>query len=158
AGHGSGEGESAVQLVTTGAQMASSRFRAHPPHYGDTEDFLERLLSFFNPMMIASFMAFFGLGGMFALVTLPALGILSLGPAVVSGYIVMQLITFAVHFMINKMDVSSAARVQDLIGHMAEISVPITAGRTGEILYIVEAKRYTSSAKGVDPSVEYKKG
>jgi hypothetical protein len=41
---------------------------------------------------------------------------------------------------------------------MAEVSVPITNGRTGEILYVAGSKRMNSSARSSDPKVQLLKG
>jgi len=58
----------------------------------------------------------------------------------------------------SRMYSSSAATENDLIGHMAEVTVPITIGRTGEVTYIVSSKRYTSPARAKNPELEIPKG
>ena len=45
-----------------------------------------------------------------------------------------------------------------MIGHMAEVTVPIVEGRTGEIMYIVQSKRFNSPARAAAASMEIKKG
>jgi len=128
----------------------------HPPH-GGAEGVLEFILSLLNPMMIASFLAFFGLTGLFCTYAFPWMGPISLAPSLVVGAAVANAIVMLVQIMIAKMQVTSAARVEDLVGYMAEVTVPISGKLPGEITYVVGSKRYNSPAKAKDGS-ELKKG
>jgi hypothetical protein len=117
----------------------------------------ELLLNALNPMRIAGFVAFFGITGRLALIALPFLGMFSMVPAVVGGafgaWLMLKLMT-----MLGSAMTSSNLVVHNLVGHMGEITVPITEGRVGEMTCIVESKRYTYPARPAKSGVEFKKG
>jgi len=143
-----------MQQFTTGQATALSRFHMPAHASGLVEIFLE----FLNPMVLATFMTYFGLTGLLMHFAMPALGLISLAPAVVVGVIATRVLLFVMHWMFAKMEVSSVAVVEDLIGTYATVTVPITKGRVGEITYIVESKRFTSPAKPLKQENEFSKG
>jgi hypothetical protein len=116
------------------------------------------LLGALNPTILTTFLAFFGLTGVFFISSFPILGWLTLVPAFIAGFIAVKVMTSVMNAAFARMYSSSAATENDLIGHMAEVTVPITIGRTGEVTYIVSSKRYTSPARARDPELEIPKG
>jgi hypothetical protein len=56
------------------------------------------------------------------------------------------------------MNVSSVVRVNELIGHPAEVLIPIQKGRVGEVTYISGSTRLQAPAKPATPDMEFKRG
>jgi membrane protein implicated in regulation of membrane protease activity len=144
----------AMQQFTTGQATALSRF--HVPAHASS--LVEIFLEFLNPMVLATFMTYFGLTGLIIHFAMPALGLISLAPAVIVGVIATRILLFVMHWMFAKMEVTSVAVVEELIGTFATVIVPITKGRVGQITYVVESKRFTAPAKPLDTVSEFKKG
>jgi hypothetical protein len=107
---------------------------------------------------MASFLLFFGLIGRLTQLLCPWLGLLTLIPGIIAGLIGSQLILQFFGFIYSKLQSSSLAVVENLIGQMADVTVPIPLGRTGEITYVVESKRITSAAKAFKPGGGFAKG
>ncbi len=121
------------------------------------ENLLEAILGLFNPLSMATFMTFFGLAGVIVSVGLKLPEIVSVPVACLAGYVAVQMVVHVIAFLFENMGSSSEARVEDLIGRMAEVTVPIAAGKIGEITYIIKSKRYASPAKALDVTLELSK-
>ncbi|CAN5732490.1 hypothetical protein BH10CYA1_BH10CYA1_50840 [soil metagenome] len=164
AGAGHGGTHSAVGHGTnTGAneliQLQASTGPFHAPTREEEKGGpVEALLSALNPTIITTFLAFFGLTGLFFISSFPILGYATLAPAFIGGFVAIKVVTTVMNAAFSRMYSSSAATEQELIGRMAEVTVPIPAGRTGEVTYIVSSKRYASPAKAKLPEQEIKKG
>jgi membrane protein implicated in regulation of membrane protease activity len=105
-------------------------------------------LSLLSPMTISIFSAFFGLTGLCAGKLFPMLGAFTLIPAILMGIVVTSLLMTAFTWAFLKSSVSTNARIDDLIGQIAEVCVPIKEGRTGEITCVMNSKRYNYPATG----------
>jgi len=88
----------------------------------------------------------------------PQAAIVALLSGVIGGLIAVKVVTTVMNAAFARMYSSSAATEQELIGRMAEVTVPIPAGKTGEVTYICSSKRYASPAKAKSPDQEIKKG
>jgi hypothetical protein len=130
----------------------------HVPHEIHRWSVVEVMLSIFNPMRMASFFLFFGAGGRLSQLAFPWLGYITIPIAIASGVIGSNIILKMFSFIYNRFQSSSLLIVDNLIGHMAEVSVPISAGKVGEITYIFESKRFTSAARAETDNLSYKKG
>jgi hypothetical protein len=115
---------------------------------------VEIILSFLNPLSIATFLAFFGLTGMVAGIALHINPLITFIAAVTCGWLAVQAVIHLIAWLFANMHVSTESRVADLIGQIAEINIPISSGRTGEITYIVGSKRLTAPAKSLVPDLE----
>lgn len=169
AGHGGANGgthSGAGQGTSTGAneliQAAQLQASTGPFHAPTKEEEkggpVEAILSALNPTIITTFLAFFGLTGLFFISSFPALGYVTLAPALIGGLVSVKVVTTVMNAAFSRMYSSSAATENELIGRMAEVTVPIPAGRTGEVTYIISSKRYASPAKAKSPNDEIKKG
>ncbi len=118
----------------------------------------ELVLAVLNLMRVASFAFFFGLTGYLCITSFPWLGFLTLIPALVAGYVGSNLILYTFGYLYQKMQVSSLAIVENMVGQLGEVTVPVPAGRIGAITYVIESKRYSSSARAVNPTYALKKG
>lgn len=115
---------------------------------------VEIVLSFLNPLSIATFLAFFGITGMVAGIALHINPWITFAAAVTCGWLAVQAVIHLIAWLFANMHVSTESRVADLIGQIAEINIPISNGRTGEITYIVGSKRLTAPAKSLVPDIE----
>lgn len=119
---------------------------------------LRLLLTALSPMTIAVFLAFFGISGLILAELLPFLGPLTWVPAVMISLLVTGQVLRLLRWMILKMHVTSLVKVNELIGHSAEVLTPIQQGRTGEVTYVVGSTRLQAAAKPAKPGMEFKRG
>jgi membrane protein implicated in regulation of membrane protease activity len=101
-----------------------------------------------SPMTIAAFIGGFGGGGLIGY----SLGWPSWGSILLAMPIGFVLAFGIYYFMmvINRTNVSSEARVSEMVGITAEIITPIVEEATGEIAYISRGSRYNAPARSVD--------
>ena len=86
------------------------------------------------------------------------LGLVSLVPAVAVGLIMRNAIMMLLRWFVRQSHVSTTSRVEEAIGHAAEVCVSIQPGRTGEVTYVLGSKRYNMPAKSAIAESEYKRG
>jgi len=103
---------------------------------------------------MAIFLAFFGLIGLATF----KLGALSLVPAIATGLVMRNVVMFMLRWFVRQSHVSTTSRVEECIGHAAEVCVSIQPGRTGEVTYVLGSKRYNMPAKMIAAEGEYKRG
>lgn len=138
----------------THADPATGIVHAQPRFAG----ILPTLLTFLSPMTLSVFLAFFGLTGFVVIKLLPWLGLLTLVPAIVVAALVTQTMLRVFSWLLRSTDVSTVARMSEVIGQMAHISVPIKEGRTGEIVCEMGSKRYNFSAKALNSQQTFTSG
>ena len=156
--HSGGTNTGANELIQS-AQLQAGTGPFHAPTREEEKGGpVEAILSALNPTIITTFLAFFGLTGLFFISSFPILGYATLAPAFIGGLIAVKVVTTVMNAAFARMYSSSAATEQELIGRMAEVTVPIPAGKTGEVTYICSSKRYASPAKAKSPDQEIKKG
>lgn len=105
------------------------------------------LLAILSPMTIAIFLAFFGLAGYMTGYLMPWLGFLTLIPAALAGMIMINIFKAGIKAMMRYGTSSSHMRTDEIIGHVAEVLVPIAENRPGEVTYIIQSKIYNSAAR-----------
>lgn len=115
------------------------------------------LLKITSPYTIACFAFFFGLMGLITLKYLPILGPITLLPATICGVIGYNIMTKMMNSLADKLYASSSHKEEDVIGTVGELTIPIEAGRTGEMIYVRGGTRHTVPAKGKDPSANIAK-
>jgi hypothetical protein len=138
-------------------QSINLKLQAHTGHLHvglEEHGIVEIVLSFLNPLSIATFLAFFGLTGMIAGIALHINPIVTFIAAVSCGWLAVQAVIHLIAWLFANMHVSTESRVADLVGQIAEVNIPISSGRTGEITYIVGSKRLTAPAKSLIPDLE----
>lgn len=149
-GHGTGHGhgdDPATQLKEMSKVTNLDQGRARTP-------ILLRVMSWVSPASMAIFLAFFGITGM----AIFKLGALSLVPAIAVGLLMRNVTMFMLRWFVRQSHVSTTSRVEECIGHAAEVCVSIQPGRTGEITYVLGSKRYNMPAKSSAAENEYKRG
>jgi membrane protein implicated in regulation of membrane protease activity len=117
-----------------------------------------KILSLLSPMSIAIFLAFFGIVGFLCDQYLSWLGFFSLIPAVLVSMGISNLFKYCVRWLIVHGGVSTEAKVENMVGQIGEITVPIGSGRTGEITYVMGSKRYQAAARAISGDADIKKG
>jgi hypothetical protein len=115
---------------------------------------LLRVMGWISPASMAIFLAFFGITGM----AIFKLGALSLVPAIAVGLIMRNATMMLLRWFVSQSHVSTTSRVEEAIGHAAEVCVSIQPGRTGEVTYVLGSKRYNMPAKSAVAENEYKRG
>lgn len=104
----------------------------------------------FSPIVISSFIASFGAGGLVARYAFEITGIFNVLVALIAGIIVGACVFYFFLKVFRATQSSSEARVSDLAGMTAEVITPIADSGLGEIAYILRGSRYTSPAKSQD--------
>jgi hypothetical protein len=112
----------------------------------------ELIVTPLSPYVISAFLASFGGFGLIGSHALH-LGVFgSLLLASPSSLIIAGAFFYTIRAISTVTQASSEARVRDLIGAEAEVSVPIPEGGTGEIVYYALGSRYNSPARTEDGS------
>jgi membrane protein implicated in regulation of membrane protease activity len=160
AGHGGAQVPSEISIAAnqqfnTGQATALSRF--HMPAQGD-HSIAVRVVEMLNPMMIATFLTYFGLTGLIAHFGVPALSYYSLVPAFIAGYASTHILLYVMNWMSARMEISSAAIAENFVGLQAQVILPISNGRVGEITYETGSKRYNSPARANVPPRDFDRG
>ena len=106
--------------------------------------------SVFNAMTVSTFVAFFGGGGLIAMKLLGLGPLWSVAAALPIALIIAagQFLLF-VHVFVQAQASSEAMRA-DLVGCEAGVITSISAGRTGQICYVLNGSRFTAPALSVD--------
>jgi len=115
------------------------------------------LLSLSSPMLLAFFAVGFGAIGLMVASCAPWLGELTVLPAVGGGFASAAALKLGFRWFIRVSAVSTNAEMKQLPGSLAEVEVGIPAGRTGSVSYVVNSKRFSSSAQ-CRSQIEIKKG
>ncbi len=148
-GHGHNHGQDHGDDARTGANVLATSQRT-------TVYF--RLMGVLNPTSISVFIGFFGLTGLIEMAFLPGMAYLSFIPAIVVGFIAVQVMRNVFAYATAKLNVSNTIRGNDAIGHIAEVSAPIQVGQTGEVTYVIGTTRFNSAAKCHEGAEAIKKG
>jgi membrane protein implicated in regulation of membrane protease activity len=115
------------------------------------------VLSVLSPMSISIFLAFFGLCGYAVGYLFPAIGYFTLIPAVLAGFAMINIFKSMIAAMMRYGTSSTHMRSDDLIGHVAEVLIPIAENRPGEVTYVIQSKIYSSAARS-KPGTAINKG
>ncbi|MBI4533286.1 MAG: hypothetical protein HY711_04995 [Candidatus Melainabacteria bacterium] len=116
------------------------------------------VLTLLSPMALATFLAFFGITGLLLAKLLPVSVVLTLPVAIVAGLLITSQVLRLLRLMVTKLEVSSIVKVQELIGHTAEVLITIEDARTGEITYVAGSKRLHAPAKAAKPDANLRRG
>jgi membrane protein implicated in regulation of membrane protease activity len=105
------------------------------------------ILSVLSPMSLSIFLAFFGLVGYGAGYLFPTIGYFTLIPAALAGIAMINIFKSMIGAMMRYGTSSSHMRNDDVIGHVAEVLIPIAENRPGEVTYVIQSKIYSSAAR-----------
>lgn len=117
-----------------------------------------QIMSVFNPTSISVFLGFVGLSGLAIKTAMPWLGLVSLVPAGIIGFVAVIVMRNVFAYLTARLNVSNTHRSGDAIGHIAEVSTPISAGGTGEVTYVIGTSRFNAAAKCSKPEEAVSRG
>lgn len=124
----------------------------HDIHVGEVH------LSPMSPNVLATFLGSFGALGVIGHYALHLAWWRSLLLACSSAVIIAGIFYYVIKSLYSVTEASSEARVSELIGETAVITVEITVGGTGEIVYSALGTRYQAPARPVDSERGYARG
>ncbi len=104
----------------------------------------------FSPVVIASFVSFFGVGGVIGLKVFFLAPVLSVLVALGCGAAIGLLVGWLLMKVYKHLQTNAVARVQNLVGALAEVTEPIAADGVGEIAFDGPAQRINGPARAED--------
>jgi membrane protein implicated in regulation of membrane protease activity len=142
-----------------------SQSRSHQSHgtsHQDQGDVLSSVgklaFSLLSPMTMSLFLMFFGVVGYFSLKLFPAIGFISLIPALVAGIIAVKVFKRLISLMMSKLSGATQISEWAAVGQEAEVLSTIKNGNVGEISYIVGNKLHNGIARCSDKEIHIEKG
>ncbi|HEY9678278.1 MAG TPA: hypothetical protein V6C76_09730 [Drouetiella sp.] len=150
-----GGGQYRLSNIASGSRVVAAHHATSSPFANGVLSFLLTLLS---PMTVSVYLAFFGLTGLLLALNAPWLGYLTLVPSVIVSIVVSAAFKSMTQWMIKNMHSSTHQKDSDLLGQVADVNIPISIGRTGEVTYVLNTKLMTASAKPAKEGLEFKKG
>lgn len=133
-------------------------------HHGEAEqsDLLASVgklaFSVLSPMTMSLFLMFFGIVGYFGLKLFPALGLLTLFPAFLAGFLAVKIFKRLIGLMMSKLSGSTQISQWAAVGQEAEVLSTIKNGNVGEISYTVGNKLHNGIARCSDNKIQIDKG
>jgi len=105
-------------------------------------------ISFFSPMVLASFMAAFGgLGIIFSEIEATRSVWISAPLSVAGAFLIALFVLWLFNLVFSRSQSSSESRVATLVGQTASLLSPIPENGVGEIAYVQGSTRYTAPAR-----------
>lgn len=145
---GTAEGNAVVPATSTTTVLSSP-----------DESAIAKVLVLINPTTISSFAVWFGATGLIMWRLLPFLDpALSLPVALTGGVLATRATLTVIGALASRLHQSGSFSQESLIGLQAEITVPVNAGRTGELTCIAGGPRYTLSARALNPEAAFRRG
>jgi len=86
-------------------------------------------------------------GGLSGRIFFPIIGIFSLVPAFIGGIVAVNLFKVMIKSLIKYGTSSTHVRQGEIVGHTAEVLIPISETRPGEVTYIINSKLYNAAAR-----------
>jgi hypothetical protein len=102
---------------------------------------------FFSPLALATLVAAIGGWGLIAKYALDAGDAASLAMAIPAAMATAYFVTWAGWRIVSGARANSVIRLQDLVGRIAEVTIPIPAGGVGEASVLVDGERYAAPAR-----------
>lgn len=114
--------------------------------------------SLFSPMTMSLFLMFFGIVGYFGLKFFPAIGLLTLIPALAAGILAVKIFKRLISLMMSKLSGATQISEWAAVGQEAEVMSTIKNGNVGEISYIIGNKMHNGIARCSDKTLLIEKG
>ncbi len=163
AGHSHG-GDSPGSGHNHGTSQADTHQSHSQSHHSETEqsDLMANVgkiaFSLLSPMTMSLFLMFFGIVGYFGLKIFPALGLLTLIPALIAGILAVKIFKRLISLMMSKLSGSTQISQWAAVGQEAEVLSTIKNGNVGEISYIVGNKLHNGIARTTSKEIQIEKG
>ncbi|MBS2011016.1 MAG: NfeD family protein [Cyanobacteria bacterium SZAS TMP-1] len=116
------------------------------------------LMGILSPMSMSLFTGFFGSVGFITWHYAPALGYFTLIPAIGVATVATEVLKRAMSQIVSKLSASSLTKRGEAIGRIAQVNIPITGERLGEVTYVIGTTRFNSSAKSAKPGETFQRG
>ncbi len=104
----------------------------------------------FSPIVISSFIAAFGAGGLISYYAFRISGFLNVFAALCCGIVVGTCVFYIFYHIFKVTQSTSEAHVADMKGVIGEVITPIASNGLGEVAYIMRGSRYTAPAQSTD--------
>ncbi len=114
--------------------------------------------SLLSPMTMSLFLMFFGVVGYFSLKLFPAIGLITLIPALLAGILAVKVFKRLISLMMSKLSGATQISEWAAVGQEAEVLSTIKNGNVGEISYIVGNKLHNGIARCSDKEIQIEKG
>jgi hypothetical protein len=151
-----------IILIIGGVHEVVSAIDVHLPtdlhlpvdlgHAGPSVDHGEVGVPSLSPITLASFITAFGAFGLVATQLFDQSARASLVWAALGGLVVAAIAHFAFGYFLIAPQGSSTVTARDIIGATAEVITPIPAHGVGEIAFVAQGGRVTSTARSLDGS------
>lgn len=120
---------------------------SHAGHGAGHQGIAPQMLGPLSPLVLAMFMACFGLIGMCVQRDGRVGGTMTIASAISGALALSAAMRWIINRIFARTDVSSAPSAAEMIGLPASVSTPIAVGGTGEIAYVVRGTRYNGIAR-----------
>lgn len=136
-----------------------SQSDTHSQSQNDLTSNVGRLaFSLLSPMTMSLFLMFFGITGYFGLKLFPAIGLLTLIPALIAGILSVKIFKRLISLMMSKLSGATQISEWAAVGQEAEVLSTIKNGNVGEISYIIGNKMHNGIARCSDKDILIEKG
>ncbi|HOX46303.1 MAG TPA: hypothetical protein PK668_22050 [Myxococcota bacterium] len=136
--------------VEAGADAGADAGHADGDNAGGDTGAGEVHFPLFSPVVIASFVSFFGVGGVIGLKVFFLVPVLSVLVALACGVGIGLLVGWLLMKIYKHLQSNAVARVRNLVGALAEVTEPIAASGVGEISFDGPAQRMNGPARSED--------
>jgi hypothetical protein len=127
-----------------------------PPRH--LSSFVKVVLRILSPFSIALFLAFFGVIGLMSERVFPALGDYTALIALALGWILSRQVLYGMTWITSRMFVTTVPKTEEIIGQVAEVCLPISAGSLGEVTYKVHSTHLNTPARAAQPDQDFQRG
>ncbi len=156
--HDSTQAHSDQSDTTSPSRIHQSNTLSHQ-NQGDVLSSVGQLaFSLLSPMTMSLFLMFFGVVGYFSLKLFPAIGLITLIPALLAGILAVKVFKRLISLMMSKLSGATQISEWAAVGQEAEVLSTIKNGNVGEISYIVGNKLHNGIARCSDKEIQIEKG
>lgn len=127
-----------------------------PPRH--LSGFVKAVLRILSPFSIALFLAGFGVIGLALERLFPALGDYTALIALALGWIISRQVLYGMSWITSRMFVTTVPKSEEIIGQVAEVCLPISAGSLGEVKYKVHSTHLNAPARSAQPDLDFERG
>lgn len=106
-----------------------------------------KLLGILSPTKLAIFLFFFGSTGVMMIQLLPALGLLTIIPSALSGWLISKIVLGVMGNFVSRLHSSTNFKQESLVGTVAKLNLSIQPGSLGEITFTTPGGRYNGRAR-----------
>ncbi len=106
-----------------------------------------KALGILSPTKLAMFLFFFGATGVMTIQLAPTLGLLTIIPSAMAGWLISKIILAVMGNFVSRLHSSTNFRQDSLVGTEAKLNLSIEPGTLGEITFTTKGGRYNGPAR-----------